>query len=72
MSNAPDLTTVAGTKTRLALCMSEEHWGMAVDEFKEANGGYPPWWWAEIVQSGFADKVAKGWGGDMGITISAL
>ena len=55
-----DLTTPQGVKGLLVKARDEKHWGDLVDEVKRACGGYPDWWFKEIVMSGFANTVTKG------------
>ena len=43
---------------------SEEDWNANCDRVKEANGGYPPFWYRAIVASGLAREVSARWGGD--------
>lgn len=48
---------------RLSNTKNESEWNDACDAIKKAhNGGYPSDWWAKVMQSGLAAKVAVKWG----------
>jgi len=40
---------------------SEQEWNDNCDEVKRRCGGYPGFWFAEIMLSGLAEDVAGGW-----------
>ena len=49
--------------TRLENCNNEKDWSDACEAFKEARGGqYPSDWWAKVMQSGLATRLAAKWG----------
>jgi len=49
---------------------SEREWNNACDAIKDANSGYPSWWYQEIVLSGLVHEVAAAFGSDGDIHIS--
>ena len=52
---------------------SDEEWNANCDKVKKAYGGYPDYWYAEIVLSGLCDRVSAKYGGSGSrITISRL
>lgn len=64
-----DLTTPEGAKQLLERSQSESEWNANTDQIKRANRGYPAWWFAEIVSSGFAAQVAANWRGEAKIHV---
>ena len=36
---------------------TKDEWNANCDKVKAANGGYPDWWYPEIVASGLMDKT---------------
>ncbi len=40
---------------------SEKEWNANCDKVKAACGGYPVFWWAEIIQSGLCARVQMAW-----------
>ena len=68
-----DYTKLEDVKAALSETRSEKEWNRVCDEVKEGNdGGYPAWWWKEIIVSGFADGVMKKWGGSTEIHVVEL
>jgi hypothetical protein len=53
------------TKTEVVNLMksaySEEDWNNKCDQVKSACGGYPDYWFAEIIASGLADRTKASW-----------
>lgn len=47
-----DLTTPAGVKSLMESSSSEHEWNDNCDKVKRANGGYPGFWYATIIQAG--------------------
>lgn len=47
-----DLTKVEDVVKHMKQSTGEEDWSRRCKEVKSANGGYPDFWWREIVQSG--------------------
>ena len=56
-----DLTQVDGVKNLMSSSKSEREWNDNCDKVKAANGGYPHWWFLEIVISGLMANTAAGW-----------
>ena len=52
-----DLTTPEGVAAHMSESKSEEDWNARCDQVKEANGGYPRFWFATVLASGLADKT---------------
>ena len=45
---------------------SKEEWNENCDKVKAAhNGGYPEWWYVEIIESGLYSRVKMGWVGNL-------
>ncbi len=45
---------------------SKEEWNENCDKVKAAhNGGYPEWWYFEIIESGLHSRVRMGWVGNL-------
>ena len=45
---------------------SKEEWNENCDKVKAAhNGGYPEWWYVEIIESGLYSRVRMGWVGNL-------
>ncbi len=45
---------------------SKEEWNENCDKVKVAhNGGYPEWWYVEIIESGLHSRVRMGWVGNL-------
>ena len=40
---------------------SEQEWNKYCDIIKKKCGGYPSWWYQEIILSGFAYNVRSSW-----------
>lgn len=51
---------------------SGAEWNDNADKVKKACGGYPPFWWPAIVQSGLMRQVTATWGGDDQIRIEVI
>ncbi len=51
---------------------TSEQWSDNCDAVKAACGGYPDFWWQEIILSGLGDRVAARWGSDMGLTFQTF
>ena len=49
---------------------SEDEWNANCDKVKKVCGGYPPFWFSAIIQSGLLKRIAARWGGNGEITIS--
>ena len=47
---------------------SEAEWNSACDKIKAACGGYPDWWYSEVIQTGLLDKLLGPGASDMKIT----
>lgn len=56
-----DLTTQEGVKALMESSTSEREWNDNCAKVKEANGGYPDFWYALIVLSGLVGKVQAKW-----------
>lgn len=55
-----DLTTEHGVVAKMKQSNSEQEWNRNADKVKDANNGYPSFWFFVIVVSGvMADTVAK-------------
>lgn len=67
------LTTREEVISLLKTSKSANEWDRNCDQIKAANGNnYPRWWFAEVVMSGLAGRIAKTWGGDADIHIQIL
>jgi len=63
MKTRTDLTG-AELKT-LEACQTATDWSRACDAIKLAHGGgYPTDWYAKVIQSGMANRIAARWGSD--------
>lgn len=62
--NKLDLTTPEGVRALMASSESEREWNDNCDKVKDANGGYPSFWFPEIMLSGLAAKVQENFGRD--------
>ncbi len=51
---------------------SEAEWNANCNHVKAACGGYPDFWYSEIVQSGLMRRTAAKFGGTEEITISGI
>lgn len=51
---------------------SEQDWNKKCDQVKAACGGYPDFWYREIVLSGLAGRVAASFGVTAEIKISPI
>ena len=49
---------------------TEKEWNTNCDKVKQACSGYPSFWWATIIQSGLASKIAEKWDGSAELTIT--
>lgn len=49
---------------------SAQEWNENCDKIKRACGGYPPYWWSKVIQSGLADKILARFGESTEIKIS--
>ncbi len=57
-----DLTTKLGVVALMCSSKNETEWNANCDAVKAANGGYPDFWYMEIIVSGLAQEVAISWG----------
>jgi hypothetical protein len=62
MSESINLTTPEGIAAFMSAATSERDWNSRCDQIKAANGGYPSFWFATIILSGLAAKIAANWG----------
>jgi len=51
---------------------SAVEWDSNCDAVKESCGGYPDFWWKEIIQSGLGNRVTAKWGGDTELHVYLL
>lgn len=51
---------------------SEQEWNNNCDEVKRRCGGYPSFWFAEIIASGLLKRVAATWGGSGDFQITSI
>jgi len=54
-----DLTTKQGVIALMESSKTPAEWNANCDAVKAANGGYPSFWYSEIVMGGLADRVLK-------------
>jgi hypothetical protein len=67
-----NLTTIEGVTALMESSQTAQEWDANCDKVKAANGGYPGFWYATIVISGLAKRIAARWAGDAEIHISAI
>lgn len=67
-----DLTKQDQAVTLLQSSTSESDWNANIDKIKEANNGYPGWWYTAVIAPGLPQRVASGWGGSGEITITPI
>ena len=58
MNTNNDLTTRDGVLALMESSKSEAEWNANCDRVKAANGGYPDFWYATIVESGVLARVS--------------
>lgn len=51
---------------------SEAQWNANCDTIKKACGGYPDFWWNDIILSGVMRRIANRWGGDDQVRIRTI
>ena len=51
---------------------SEAEWNQNCDKVKAACGGYPPFWFSAILQSGVAKRTSAKWGGTDEIQVQTI
>lgn len=56
-----NLTNPEDVATLMQSSRSEFQWNENCDRVKEANGGYPGWWYETIVLSGIAGTAKARW-----------
>lgn len=56
-----DLSTPQGVVAYMSAAKSEVDWNARCDAVKAANGGYPSFWFFEIVMSGVASRTQNNW-----------
>lgn len=62
VSEGLSLSTVDGVRNLMSSSKNKYEWNANCDLVKSANkGGYPSFWFSEIVMSGLAQRVASGW-----------
>lgn len=61
--------TIEEVKTLMATSNSAQEWNANCDKIKKACGGYPDFWFQEIIVSGFADTILNKFGEDSKIRI---
>jgi hypothetical protein len=52
-----DITTIEGVRTFMSQATDSRDWGVRCDVVKQVNGGYPPFWYQEIILSGLMDQT---------------
>lgn len=52
-----DLTTPEGLYAHMAASSSSDDWNDRAAQVKEANGGYPSFWWATVMASGLHEQL---------------
>jgi len=61
MNNTPDLTKQENIVALMRSSKSAQEWNANCDKVKEANNGYPDFWYGAIVLSGIAANVSSKW-----------
>jgi len=56
-----DLTSKEGVISLMRSSEDEKAWNANCDAVKEANNGYPEFWFPEIVQSGILGETQRSW-----------
>jgi len=56
-----DLKTPEGVKSLMESSKSEAEWNANCDAVKAANGGYPNFWYALVIQSGLLAETSLNW-----------
>lgn len=63
------LRTKEGVVTLMRSSKNEEEWDRNCDIVKEANGGYPPFWYTTIITSGLINETLGPGSDELKITI---
>lgn len=58
------------TLQQLELCRTAAQWDKTVDNIIKDNGGYPNWWYTDVIASGLLKRTAAKWGDDGEIKIT--
>jgi hypothetical protein len=53
-----DLTTPDGVAEYMSQSTSDEDWNRRGQEVKDANNGYPSFWWEVCIKSGLYQRVS--------------
>lgn len=72
VSPSESLTIKEGVITLMKSSKSKSEWNANCDKVKQANNGYPDFWYGAIVSSGLATETSAKWGGDADIHTKAL
>jgi len=56
----------------MKISKSETEWNANCDKVKEACGGYPDYWYPDIIGSGLADRVSESFSVSAGISIVTI
>lgn len=67
-----DLTTPEGVTAYMSQSTSEDDWNDRGQAVKDANSGYPSFWWETVVKSGLSERVAQSFGGNYGLHVTDL
>jgi len=68
----PDLTDQTNAVELLKASKSDKEWNAACDAIKEANGGYPSWWYMVVIAQRLPQEVAAKWQGDGSLHVTKL
>jgi len=66
-----DLTVQENVVALMQSSSTEDQWNNNVDKVKDANNGYPSFWYSAIILSGVMRKTAAGFGLDDNIHVWA-
>jgi hypothetical protein len=67
-----NLTIEQDVTEYMAQARSEDDWNARCEAVKEANNGYPAFWFVAIVLSGLAGKTAANFGGSAELNIRSI
>lgn len=66
-----DLTTEKGVVELMKTSKTEQEWNANGEKVKQANDGFPGFWFRAIIMGGVMRDTAAKWGGDDKIHVTA-
>ncbi len=62
-----DLNTSEGVTAHMSESTSEADWNLRCDQVRKANGGYPDFWFTDVIMAGLPERTLGPGAGEINI-----